>query len=118
MNCNLVRRHKQGGAAIFTLAVKGKNGALMQQHTKDAATIEDGVRAYIVESFLTEQDALTFQNDADLLLKLDSLQILRMVIALEKQYDIKVHESELAPEHLGSVCKIAAFIARKQVEKE
>ena len=89
----------------------------MQQHTTDIETIEDGVRAYIVESFLTEQDVMTFQNDADLLLMLDSLQILRMVIALEKQYGIKVHESELAPEHLGSVSKIAAFIARKQTDQ-
>jgi acyl carrier protein len=107
----------QGRAAVFTPAVKGKKGALMQQHTTDIEAIEDGVRTYIVESFLTEQDAMTFQNDADLLLMLDSLQILRMVIALEKQYGIKVHESELAPEHLGSVSKIAAFIARKQAER-
>jgi acyl carrier protein len=86
----------------------------MQQEMISTAAIEDRVRTYIIDSFLTEQDAATFQNDADLLTMLDSLQILRMVIALEKLHGIKVDESELAPENLGSVSKIAAFIARKQ----
>jgi len=89
----------------------------MQQAVRDALAIEDQVRGYVVDSFLTEKDAETFHNDADLLMMLDSLQILRMVIALEKLYAIEVHESELAPENLGSVRKIAAFIARKQGEQ-
>jgi acyl carrier protein len=90
-----------------------EKGVLMQQALKNVAAMQDEVRAYIVDSFLTEQDAATFQNDADLLTMLDSLQILRMVIALEKQYGCKVDESELSPENLGSVCKIAEFIVRK-----
>jgi acyl carrier protein len=86
----------------------------MMQQVSETTNIEDQVRAYIVDSFLSEQKAAAFDNDVDLLMVLDSLQVLRMVLALEKQYGIKVQENELAPENLGSVSKIAAFIARKQ----
>ena len=89
----------------------------MQQDIDTFVAIEEQVRAYIVESFLSDKDVSTFSNDADLLTILDSLQILRMVIALEKQYGIKVDESELAPENLGSVSRIGAFIARKEGAK-
>jgi acyl carrier protein len=89
----------------------------MQPALNDSATIEDQIRAYVIDSFLTEQAAATFDNDADLLMMLDSLQVLRMVLALEKLHGIKVHESELSPENLGSVSKLAAMVARKQAEK-
>jgi acyl carrier protein len=93
-----------------------KKGELMQQAESDLAAIEDQVRAYVIDSFLTGRAAATLNNDADLLAMLDSLQVLRMVLALEKQHQIKVHEGELLPENLGSIGKIAAFIARKLVE--
>ncbi len=61
-------------------------------------------------------DAATFRSDDDLLTILDSLQILRMLIDLEAQFSIKVDNSELSPENLGTVEKLAAFVARKQTE--
>src|SRR5688500_10062202 len=82
----------------------------------DTCEIEDKVRAYILDTFLSEAEAGTLHNDTDLLGVLDSLQILRLVIALESAYAIKVRDGELASENLGSVAKIAAFILRKQAE--
>jgi acyl carrier protein len=77
------------------------------------AEIESQVRRYILESFLTEADAENFGDDDDLLKILDSLQILRMLIALEAAFRIKVQDRDLSPENLGSVKKIAALLARK-----
>ena len=49
----------------------------------------------------------------DLLKVLDSLQILRMVIAFEGVFGIKVEDGDMTVENLGSVRKVAALIARK-----
>ena len=80
----------------------------------DISEIEGKVRTFILESYLTEGDTQTFRNDEDLLLRLDSLQILRMVIAFEGTFRIKVADGDLTPENLGSVQRLAALIVRKQ----
>ena len=82
---------------------------------EDAAVtnIEETIRHYIRESFLDEGQVVELRSDEDLLMILDSLQILRMLIDLESKYSIKVDNSELTPENLGTVERIAAFIAKK-----
>jgi acyl carrier protein len=75
--------------------------------------IEQTVRVYLLDSFLGGEDAAPFSDDDDLLTVLDSLQLLRMVVALEGMYGISVQDGELSPDHLGSVRKVAAFVARK-----
>jgi acyl carrier protein len=85
-------------------------------HTPATANFEQAIREYITNSFLSSDDAATFRSDDDLLTILDSLQVLRMLMDLESQYSIKVDNSELAPENLGTVERLAAFIARKQTE--
>lgn len=85
---------------------------------QQASTTEAIVREYILERYLTPEDALVLSNDDDLLTLLDSLQILRMLIDLESQFSIRVANSELAPENLGTVSKVAAFIERKLTECE
>ena len=82
--------------------------------TMNIREIEDRVRTFIIDSFLTEAGAEKFRDDSDLLKVLDSLQILRMVIAFEGVFDIKVADSDLLPENLGSVQKVAAFVLRKR----
>jgi acyl carrier protein len=79
----------------------------------DVSEIQDSVRAYIVESFLTDADAAEFRDDDDLLALLDSLEILRTIVALEASFSIKVFDGELSVENLGSVEKMAAFLALK-----
>jgi acyl carrier protein len=80
---------------------------------QEVGEIAQRVRAYIVESFLADDDAEQFHDHDDLTTLLDSLQLLRMVVALESSFSIKVQDSELTVENLGSVEKIAAFLARK-----
>jgi acyl carrier protein len=77
-------------------------------------TIADKVRHYLLESFLADRTPAGLRDDDDLLQVLDSLQVLRMVIALEGMFAVKVEQGELNPDNLGSVQKIAAFIARKR----
>ena len=75
--------------------------------------IQEKVRGYIVDTFLTGTDADTFRDSDDLLQILDSLPILRMILALESTFSIKVKDNELSRENLGSVERLAAFILRK-----
>jgi acyl carrier protein len=82
----------------------------------DIREIQDQIRTFLLESFLTEAGAETLRDDDDLLQLLDSLQVLRMVIAFEGAFGIKVEDGDLTPENLGSVRKVAALIARKRGE--
>ncbi len=83
-------------------------------------SIADTVRNYILNSFLNHtgpaepHGAGVLRDDEDLLMILDSLQILRMLMDLEVEFGIKVDNSELTPENLGTVYKLAAFIAAKR----
>jgi acyl carrier protein len=83
-----------------------------------SSRIEEIVRDFIVERYLTPEDAAVFTNEDDLLTMLDSLQILRMLIDMESQFSIRVANSELAPENLGTVNKVAGFIERKLIERD
>src|SRR5258708_31664881 len=81
---------------------------------RDDCEIRNAVRGYILDSFLSLEDGETLRDEDDLLLVLDSLQILRMLIALESKFAIKVEDGDLTPDNIGSVAKLAATIARKQ----
>jgi acyl carrier protein len=49
-----------------------------------------------------------------LLTILDSLQLLRLVVQLEPWFGVQVLDSELTPENLGTVDRMAAFVVRKR----
>jgi acyl carrier protein len=82
---------------------------------RDELEIRNAVRGFIMESFLSGTDSEPLRDDDDLLLILDSLQILRMLIAFEGQYGVKIQDGDLTPENIGSVAKLAATIVRKQL---
>ena len=77
------------------------------------AEIEAQIRQFVWTTFLEETETKTFQNSDDLFQLLDSLQVLRLVVQLESLFGVKVADDELAHENLGSVEKVAAFVARK-----
>jgi acyl carrier protein len=76
-------------------------------------TIEQTIRGYIAESFLDEDQVVALRDDDDLLMVLDSLQVLRMLMDLEAEYSIRVDPSEFTPENLGSIERMAAFVGKK-----
>jgi acyl carrier protein len=88
----------------------------MPANVSSTSEIEERIRSAILASFLGDERAETFRNDDDLLQILDSLQILRLLVDLESHYQFKVDNSELLPENLATVEKLAAFVSRKIVK--
>ena len=81
--------------------------------------IEQTIRQYLESSLLADGPAGSsgaLGSDDDLLTILDSLQVLRMLLDLEAQYAIKVDNSELTPENLGTIRRLVQFIAKKREE--
>jgi acyl carrier protein len=84
--------------------------------------IEETIRNYIHTSFLADGQLTGAGGDSadglgandDLLAILDSLQILRMLLDLEAEYSIKVENSELTPDNLGTISRLASFIDKKR----
>jgi acyl carrier protein len=75
--------------------------------------VQQTLRDYIVERYQSPDEVESFNDDDDLLVMLDSLQVLRMLIDMEAQFSIRIANSELMPENLGSVTKLANFIEQK-----
>jgi acyl carrier protein len=80
----------------------------------DLDAITDRLHQYVVDSFLAEPRAAGLRNCDDLLTILDSLQLLRLVVQLEPWFGVTVDDSELTPENLGSIERMAAFVLRKR----
>ena len=76
------------------------------------------IRTRIIAMFLTGSEAESLQDDTDLLYVLDSLQLLRFVMELEGMYGVRIADSDLTLDNLGSVSKMADFIGRKQGESK
>ena len=72
------------------------------------------VRAFIVENFLFGE-AGQFQDDDSLLDRgiIDSSGILELVSWIEASYGVRIEDSEMLPENLDAVVRIAAFVERK-----
>ena len=81
-------------------------------------SIKDRIRQYVTDAALARGVTTAIGDEDDLLLVLDSLQVLRMVLEMEQQCSIRIENSELTPENLGSIEKLAAFVARKRAPQE
>ena len=70
------------------------------------------IRTFISENFFVEG----FADDASFLKEgiLDSLGMLELVGFLERELQLRVAETELVPENLDSVSRVAAFVERKR----
>jgi len=77
--------------------------------------IKGQVRQYFLDNFLfgasdrMPADSHSFMEHQ----LLDSTGFLELVLFLEEQFDMKVGDEEMIPEHLDSFDAIAAFVARK-----
>ncbi len=78
-------------------------------------TTAEKVRKFITENFyVADKDALT--DDASLLDRgiIDSTGVLEVVAFLESEFGITVDDSELLPENLDAIGRIAAFVEKKK----
>ena len=76
--------------------------------------MKNELRKFIVENFLFGQ-SVAFTDDDSLQEKdiIDSTGVLELVAYLEDTWQVKVDDSELLPENLDSVNRLASFIERK-----
>jgi acyl carrier protein len=74
-------------------------------------SVKERIRAFISESFFVEG----FADDASFLREgiLDSLGMLELVGFLEREFHLRVAETQLVPENLDSLARVAAFVERK-----
>jgi len=77
-----------------------------------AAEIEDEVRRFVAGSFLPDGADPPAAAD-DLFAVLDSLQVLRLVVWVEERFGVKVADGDLTADNLGSVGRVAAFVAAR-----
>jgi acyl carrier protein len=79
------------------------------------------LRTFIVDNFLfgDASGRFTFSNDDSFQERgiVDSTGILELVCHLQERYGIEIDDSELVPENLDSVSKVARFLECKQRER-
>jgi len=73
------------------------------------------VRAFVTTNFYVA-DPSALEDGASLLDQgiIDSTGVLEVIFFIEDTFGIKIEDSEMLPENLDSIEKIANFIARKQ----
>ena len=82
-------------------------------------TIRERLRAFILEVFyLSDPDELT--DDVSLISSgiVDSTGMLEVIVFIESEFGIEVHDREVLPSNLESIDKIADFVERKRQARE
>lgn len=64
---------------------------------------------YVTDPALLEPDAPLVENGV-----IDSTGVLEVISLLETEFELRVRDDEMLPENLGSIARIAAFVARKR----
>ena len=79
-----------------------------------AEAIRGRVREFILSSFYVP-DADSLSDDTSLLETgvVDSTGVLEVLAFLEKDFGLQVDDSEVTPENLDSIGRLAAFVRRK-----
>jgi acyl carrier protein len=79
-------------------------------------TIEQKIRAFIVENFFFGESDDNLKDDDSLLENgiIDSTGVLEIVAFLEETYGIELNDEEIIPENLDSITSMSKFIANKQ----
>ena len=76
-------------------------------------TSAERIRRFIEETFIVDGFA-----DEDSFLRtgvIDSTGMMELVLFLEREFEIKIADTELLPRNLDSIARAAAFVERKRV---
>ncbi len=78
-------------------------------------TVQQRVRQFIVENFYVTNPS-ELADDASLIQGgwVDSTGMLELISFLEEEYGIRIADTEMVPDHLDGIAKIAAFVERKR----
>jgi acyl carrier protein len=78
--------------------------------------IETKIKDYIAKNLLFSEEGYTYADDVSFLQEgiIDSLGVMELVEFVQKEFGIKVEQTEVTPEHFDSVAKLAAFVKAKK----
>lgn len=75
---------------------------------------QERVKQFIVENFyVSDPSALTPETSLIAGDFVDSTGMLELIVFLEREFGIQVKDTEMSPENLETLERIAAFVARK-----
>jgi len=79
-------------------------------------TLQQQIRDFVTSNFYVA-DPNTLEDRTSLLDQgiIDSTGVLEVIMFIESTFGVTVEDSEMLPENLDSIERIAAFVARKQV---
>lgn len=79
-------------------------------------SVEEKVRAFILDNFLFTDDQSSLANSDSFMNKgiIDSTGMLEVIYFLEDEFEIKVEDDEMIPENLDSVDNVVAFLGKKK----
>ena len=80
-----------------------------------AEHITNEVRQFIVENFLFGR-SIQFSDDDSFIEQglIDSTGVLELIACLEEKFSFKIWESEMVPDNLDSLHRVADFVRRKR----
>ncbi len=78
-------------------------------------SVQERVRQFIIENFYVA-DPSELTDDASLIQGgwVDSTGMLELIAFVEAEFGIRVVDSEMVPENMDGIAKLAAFVARKR----
>jgi acyl carrier protein len=78
--------------------------------------IETKIKDYIAKNLLFSEEGYTYADDVSFLQEgiIDSLGVMELVEFVQKEFGIKVEQTEVTPENFDSVTKLAAFVKAKK----
>ena len=79
-------------------------------------TLQQQIRDFVTANFYVA-DPKALEDSTSLLDQgiIDSTGVLEVIMFIESTFGVTVEDSEMLPENLDSIERIAAFVARKQV---
>ena len=79
-------------------------------------TLQQQIRDFVTSNFYVA-DPKSLEDRTSLLDQgiIDSTGVLEVIMFIESTFGVTVEDSEMLPENLDSIERIAAFVARKQV---
>jgi acyl carrier protein len=79
-------------------------------------SLHDSIRRFILENYLFTDDSTQLGLDDSLLGRgiVDSTGMLEIILFIEEQLGVKVADTEMIPENLDSVNRIATFVVSKR----
>ena len=77
--------------------------------------LKEQVRAFVTSNFYVA-DPAALEDEASLLDRgiIDSTGVLEVIFFIEETFGIKVEDSEMLPDNLDSIDRIANFVVRKK----